>query len=253
VTRRAYLEADARLCRIEIQRRRARLWEHVHSRILALTIRRVYASAEAAKNHELTFKQQHPQLTLSQKLQKTLAEKQDRENQRKADLNKRNMEIITTFIVEYIEPLLEAQALSGLSKTVYKFIPSGTEQGELAKIIPENVDIVEGFGGSDTATHYIENYSRKEYLKIVRLIRKEYSLEFWQQPRVVEELEQTLKLRLKATGEKVADATPDTAGEWSWSSDGGTLSPGYTGIALLLHTSLYNAKVTFVELYAEIT
>jgi hypothetical protein len=37
-------------------------------------------------------------------------------------------------------------------------------------------------------------------------------LEFWQQTAVVKELEQTLKLRLQANGEKLAETATNSAG-----------------------------------------
>jgi len=212
-----------------------------------------FTGACPLEDPETSFK--NPPLTLSQKLQKTRSEQQAHENQRKADLDRRNTEIITKFIVEHIEPLLEAQALSGLSKTVYKFIVSGIEQKELMSIIAENEDTVEGFGNSGSTGSYTYRYNTKEYVKVIRLKRPEYNLEFWQQPTVMEELEQTLKLRLQANGEKLADTARNSTGR-SWYnrsfSDGETLLPGHTGIQLTLHTSKNYPQVTFVELYAEI-
>jgi hypothetical protein len=151
---------------------------------------------------------------------------------------------------------LETQVISGFSKTLYRFIPSSIEQIELIKIMPNKENIVEGFGGSDTAGSYVKKFTPKEYVKIIRLTRQEYSLEFWQQPTVMEELEQTLKLRLQANGEKLADTARISAGR-SWYNrslfDGETLSPGHTGVRLRLHTTKINPNVTFIELYAEIT
>jgi hypothetical protein len=164
-------------------------------------------------------------------------EQQNRENQRKAEINRRNTEIIAKFIVEHIEPLLRAQALAGLSKTMYSFVPYGTEQEKLRGIIAQNQNIVEGFSGGDKSGPYISTFKTKEYVKIIRLIKPEYSLEFWQQTAVVKELEQTLKLRLQANGEKLAETATNSAGR-PWRSrsfyDGETLLPGYTGVGLVI-------------------
>jgi len=200
--------------------------------------------------------QQNPPLTLSQKLQRTRAQQQDRENQQKAELEKRNTDIITKFIVEHIEPLLETQVISGFSKMMYRFIPSNIGQTELTTIMPNKENIVEGFGGDDTTDSYVRKLKTKEYVKVIRLTRQEYSLEFWQQPTVIKELEKTLKLRLQANGEKLADTARNSAGR-SWYGrrffEGETLLPGHTGIQLLLYVSKLNPTVTFIELYAEIT
>jgi hypothetical protein len=151
----------------------------------------------------------------------------------RSELNRRKTETITKFIVEHIEPLLRAQAISGLSKTEYMFIPSGTEQAKLHCIMLANENIVEGFGCSEKAGPYISGFKTKEYVKIIRLLKPEYSLEFWQQPAVIKELEQTLKLRLEANGEKLADTTVLNSAGLSWGVrsflHGETLSPGYTG------------------------
>jgi hypothetical protein len=147
--------------------------------------------------------------------------------------------------------------MSGRSKTLYVFIPSGTEQNELTQIMPENKDAVEGFGGSATAGPYISliKYT-KEYLKVTRLVGQQYSLEFWQQPGVMTELEKILKQRLQANGERLADTTPGFGGrEWRDRAfvDGETLSPGFTGFALRLAPSNFNPRVTLLSLYAEIS
>jgi hypothetical protein len=156
------------------------------------------------------------------------------ENQRKAELKNRNTEIITKFIVEHVEPLLEEQAVSCLSKTYYVFVPSSFERTAVMNIIPEDKNIVEGFGGNQAAgSFFISNAGHKEYIKVIRLTGQEYGLEFWKQPEVLEELNHTLKSRLQANGEKVAQTKPESVGGvWEWGSffSGVKLSPGYTGV-----------------------
>jgi hypothetical protein len=178
-------------------------------------------------------------------------DQQEHENQRKA-------EIFAKFIVEQIEPLLEKQIVSCLPKTVYIFIPVGTEQGKLKQMIPENAIIVEGFGGSNTASTYISRYWSKEYVKIIRLIDLDYNLDFWQQQGIVHELKQDLKARRQANGEKLAETIPNSAGRpWRYRSfmNGETLSPGYIGVRELLFGDLviYDEISTFIfclpELY----
>jgi len=185
---------------------------------------------------------QNPPLTLSQKLQKS-----------RADIKQRNTEIITQFIVEHIEPLLEAQAISGLSKTIYMFIPSDTEQKELTELMPQNKNIVEGFGGREKSGPYISKLQTKEYMKVIRLILQEYSLEFWQQPGVMKEINETLRSRLQANGEKLADTSSTRWPQWIFTDDGETLPPGFTGAELKLVSSAFYPSLTFLALYVEIT
>jgi len=200
-----------------------------------------------------------PPITLSQMLHKTLSEQQEREKQRKSELDKRNLDIIAKFIVEYIEPLLKAQALSGLSKTLYWFIPSGTQQAKLTGIMPRNKKIVEGYGGSDKAGPLISKVTTKEYVKVIRLIGQEYGLAFWQQPSVMKELQQKLKSRLQSNGEKLAETTRNSAGR-SWKmrsfADGEKLSPGYTGVVTQFSPVHQNISAPsyfkMIHLYAEI-
>jgi hypothetical protein len=153
---------------------------------------------------------------------------------------------------------LKEQALAGLGKTVYEFIPSGTKQEEISQAMPEGKNIVEGFGGSKKAGPHISTFDIKEYVKVIRLVRKEYGLEFWEQPAVVKELWQTLRSRLQANGEKLAKTKLDSAGR-SWVDrsfvDGETLSPGYMGIGLDFSPIYSNARrsVKVLTLYAEIS
>jgi len=180
---------------------------------------------------------QEPPLTLSQMLQNS-----------RSELNKRNTETITKFIVEHVEPLLREQALSGLSKTEYCFIPSGIEQAKLDNIMPANKNIVEGFAGSEKSGPYISDFSTKEYVKMIRLIKLEYSLEFWQQPAIVKELGEALKKRLHANGEKLADTTGDSTGRPWWRRsfiDGENLSPGHTGVELVFLPTYTTADPTY--------
>jgi hypothetical protein len=176
----------------------------------------------------------------------------------RSELNRRNTETITKFIVEHIEPLLRAQAISGLSKTEYMFIPSGTAQAKLEKVMPANKNIVEGFGGSEKSGPYISMFVTKEHVKITRLIKPEYSLEFWEHPAIVKELEHTLRKRLQANGENLADTKPNSAGRpwWVRSFKGGeTLSPGYTGIEAVFSSTHQSTDPSYAKvlwLYVEI-
>jgi hypothetical protein len=167
------------------------------------------------------------------------------------------MDIITKFIIEHIEPLLKAQAIAGLSKTLYCFIPTGTKQKDLTLIMPENKNIVEGFGGNKAAGPLISRCNSKEYVKVIRLTEQEFSLRFWQQPAVPQELEQTLKSRLLANGEKLAKTTPNSVGNpWEWTSfvEGETLPPGYTAVELTFESIYYEVPNSpeVVRLFAEI-
>jgi hypothetical protein len=189
--------------------------------------------------------QKDPPLTLSQRMQNSRSEQK-----------KRVDAVITKFLDEYVDPLLKVQAIAGLSKTEYRFIPSGTKQKYLTNIMPENKNIVEGFGGSKTACHHIKSLKTKEFVKFIRLIGKEYSLEFWQQPKVMKELKHAIKSRLEAKGEKLAKTSTNSAGRtWHDRSfiDGKKLSPGHTGIALSLRPSrTLSPGVTYIALSVEI-
>jgi hypothetical protein len=100
---------------------------------------------------------------------------------------------------------------------------------ELTEIIPASKNVVEGFGDSKKAGLSIAKFGTKEYVKVIRLIGQEYGLEFWQQPEVIKDLERTLKSRLQANGEKLADTTPSFFSGRLWHErsfiDGARLSP----------------------------
>jgi hypothetical protein len=103
-------------------------------------------------------------------------------------------------------------------------------------------------------------YNTKEYVKVIRLLKPEYSLEFWQQPALVKEVEQILKSRLQANGDKLAETAPDSAGRPWWRRsfrDGETLSlPGYTGVEIRFRPIFTNSTdpncLKILYLYAEI-
>jgi hypothetical protein len=135
------------------------------------------------------------------------------------------------------------------------FIPSDTEQRDLTKIMPENKNIVEGFGGREKSGPYISQIQTNQYMKVIRLIAQEYNLEFWQQPGVLEELDETFRARLQANGEKLADTTIPAARSWHNRSftDGECLPPGHTGVKLILAASKFYPSVTLLGLYVEIT
>jgi len=190
---------------------------------------------------------QVPPLTLGQKIQKTRSE------------------IITEFVKLEIEPLLEDQALSGVSKTLYQFIPSDTDPEKVAKIIPKDKNIVEGYGGSQIASRYIMSLGYiKGHVKVIRLTSPKYNLTFWKQPTVMEELEETLKLRLEAKGEKLAKTESKASVELYRDSSiqpwyhrtflkGEKLSAGLTGVEVIFETKGYdNIWYSFVNLYIEI-
>jgi hypothetical protein len=138
---------------------------------------------------------------------------------------------------------------------MYLFIPSDTERKEFENFMPENTNTVEGYGGREKSGPCISKVSSKEYLKVTRLITREYGLEFWEQPGVVKELNQTLKLQLQANGENLAGTRRSPEGRsWPQQSflDGSTLPPGYTAVELMLGPLKAYPRITFVHLYVEI-
>jgi hypothetical protein len=111
-----------------------------------------------------------------------------------------------------------------------------------------------------------------EYIKIIRLSTQEYGLEFWEQPTVIKELENTIKFELQRNGEKLAETKPNITllnGRplscrlpWYERSfiHGETLSPGYTGFELrygpvqsmVPTTTFFRLNPMVIVLYAEI-
>jgi hypothetical protein len=124
--------------------------------------------------------------------------------------------------------------------------------------MPKKKNTVEGVGGNKAAGPLISGCNSKEYVKVIRLTEQEYSLRFWQQPAIPQELEQTLKSRFLANGEKVAKTTPNSAGDpWEWTSfvEGETLPPGHTAVELTFEPIRYEVpkSLKVVRLFAEIT
>jgi hypothetical protein len=130
------------------------------------------------------------------------------------------------------------------------FIPSDIERKRVISTIPVDKNIIEGFGGSLTSgSYYISNAGHKEYLKVIRLTEEEYDSEFWKQSEVLKKVNQSLKSRLRANGEKVAETVPNSAGRPWWVRsfyEGEKLSPGYTGV------EIYFEVGDLLRLWAEI-
>jgi hypothetical protein len=134
------------------------------------------------------------------------------------------------------------------------FIPSDTKRTKVTNLMQKDKDIVEGFGGREKSGPYISKANTTEYMKIIRLIAQDYSLEFWQQPGIMKELKETLTSRLQASGEKLAETVHYSGRSWPQRSftDGLTLPPGYTGFEPLLGSIQNYPSVIFVHLYVEI-
>ncbi|MCJ1243611.1 hypothetical protein MMC30_000808 [Trapelia coarctata] len=113
---------------------------------------------------------------------------------------------INSIISTYIDPLLEAQSLSGLFKTTFVLVPSSTHALQrLSQASDDSSDIVEGYGDAISNGSYeaIVGFPSQDYVKMVRLHGEEYTLEFWRQPVVIKELDTALKARLQASGHSI--------------------------------------------------
>jgi len=136
---------------------------------------------------------------------------------------------ITRFITKYLEPLMVTQASSGVSKTLYIFLPSDMD----ARCFEDNFKPgelkVEGFGGCETSVGLIRRLGTQEFVKLVRLVGDEFKNKFWSDS-VFKELEKTFKARLVANGEKIASADACWCGKSF--CKGETLTPGHTGICV---------------------
>ena len=116
---------------------------------------------------------------------------------------------INSIISTYINPLLQAQSLSGLSKTTFVLIPSSTQSlRHPSQASNDSSDIIEGSGDaiSDGNLEAIVGFPSQDYIKMVRLHGDEYILEFWRQPEVIKELDIALKARLQARGHSIFEA-----------------------------------------------
>lgn len=136
---------------------------------------------------------------------------------------------IARFITECIEPLLEIQASSGVSKTLYIFLPSDMDARYFEGKFAPGQTIVEGFGGCPVAVSPIPTLITRELVKIVRLTGDEYSSSFWKDP-LIKDLETNLKARLLANGERLDSADACWCGKSVLSGE--NISPGLTGICV---------------------
>lgn len=115
---------------------------------------------------------------------------------------------IKAIISTYIDPLLQAQSLSGLFKTTFVLIPSNAHSFQRTCQAGTGLsDIIEGSGDaiSNDSHEVIVGFPSQDYVKMVRLHGEEYTLEFWRQPIVIRELDTALKARLQASGHSIAE------------------------------------------------
>jgi len=113
---------------------------------------------------------------------------------------------INSIISTYIDPLLQAQSLSGLFKTTFVLVPSNTHSLQRPSLASnDSSDIIEGSGDaiSNDSHEAIVGFPSQDYVKMVRLHGEEYTLEFWRQPVVIKELDTALKARLQANGHSI--------------------------------------------------
>ena len=121
-------------------------------------------------------------------------------NQQLADVRTQRINAIMT---DYIDPLLSAQASTGLYKTTIVLVPSNTSS------LTVSHDIMEGPGDAIAAgNETVIGFPHEEYVKLVRLHGEDFTYKFWRQPAVIAELESSLRARLHATGHRLAEAKP---------------------------------------------
>lgn len=113
---------------------------------------------------------------------------------------------INSIISTYIDPLLQAQSLSGLLKTTFVLVPSNTHSLQRSQATNDSSDIIEGSGDaiSNASHEAVVGFPSQDYVKMVRLHGDDYTLEFWRQPAVIKELDTSLKARLQAGGHSIA-------------------------------------------------
>ncbi|CRG90484.1 hypothetical protein PISL3812_07528 [Talaromyces islandicus] len=114
-------------------------------------------------------------------------------------LDQVRLDRVRDILSTHVDPLLEAQADSGLYKTVFLLIPSNvsslqpqaSEQSSYST--PKEPEVL-GFASTDV-------------VHLVRLKGEEHTLQFWRQPAVVEELTVNLRMRLELGGHRVEQDT----------------------------------------------
>ncbi|KAL1991060.1 hypothetical protein VTN49DRAFT_5564 [Thermomyces lanuginosus] len=102
---------------------------------------------------------------------------------------------IQSILDDYVDPLLESQAASGLFKTVFVLIPSN-----VAALNPETKDPY-----SPPKEPEVVSFASTDVVKLVRLEGDENTLEFWRQPTAIQQLAQTLRIRLRNQGHRVEE------------------------------------------------
>ena len=113
-------------------------------------------------------------------------------------------ERINAILEDYIDPFLQSQALSGLSKTILVLVPFNSA-GLQCSHSSGGSNVIKGSGDniSNDGGEVVVGFPSTDYVKLVRLQDEEYTLEFLRQTAVVTELSSALRAKLKATGHKV--------------------------------------------------
>ncbi|KAL1967846.1 hypothetical protein VTN77DRAFT_2535 [Rasamsonia byssochlamydoides] len=114
-------------------------------------------------------------------------------------LDETRLRRIHSILSTYVDPLLMEQAASGLYKSVLLLIPSN---------VPSLQNEAKADPYSPPKEPEIVGFPSDEVVKLVRLDGEEYTLEFWRQPAVMDELGSSLRARLALSGHRV-EAEPD--------------------------------------------
>lgn len=112
-------------------------------------------------------------------------------------------ERVQNLLAMYIDPLMECQATLGILKMAFALIPSdipGLQDTRLVKSVNVLQEQAETFETeSNPAFESIEGFAEDENVRLVRLQGEENNARFWEQPSVVQQLEQGIRQRVEAS------------------------------------------------------
>lgn len=114
-------------------------------------------------------------------------------------LDQVRLDRVRDILSTHVDPLIEAQAASGLYKTVFLLIPSNVDS------LQPNTREQSSY--STPKEPEVLGFASTEVVHLVRLKGEEHTLQFWRQPAVVEELAVNLRMRLEQGGHRVEQDT----------------------------------------------
>lgn len=115
-------------------------------------------------------------------------------------LDQVRLDRVRDILSTHVDPLIEAQAASGLYKTVFLLIPSNVDS-----LQPNTSDQYSSY--SIPKEPEVLGFASTDVVHLVRLKGEEHTLQFWRQPAVIEELAVNLRMRLELSGHRVEQDT----------------------------------------------